>query len=93
MNKVIWISVKDRLPDKNTAYAGSYGVSTLVFDQVEHDIAGYHPTYHLFDFERKGWYEYCDALDDGVNKFPWLPIEVTHWAELPEIPKQIKIPQ
>jgi hypothetical protein len=95
-----WYSIKDKLPDKYTKYAGEYGVSVLIFDEREHRDAGYYPRESNFLFknnkrnltQKDGWYDawfydYCGSMDNGKCKFPWEPQEVTHWCEMPPIPK------
>jgi hypothetical protein len=99
-----WYSVKDKLPDKYTKYAGTYGVNVIIFDEVEHRVAGYSPVDCSFLFSKSkgkltkkdGWYgpwfyEYCPSMDDGKCKFPWLLMEVTHWCEMISIPKLKRI--
>jgi len=78
-----WISVEDRLPDKNTRYAGEYGVSVLCFDRQECDDSGYFcPVTYSFSFE-ENWFL---TMLIGERDVDWMPAAVTHWKELPITP-------
>ena len=81
---VQWINVKDKLPEKDGQYLVVYtffayrGMSVVRFSHNLHEIDEY-----IFDTEnRPGWYE----PDDEVGYFERTT--VTHWAKLPEFPKE-----
>lgn len=70
----VWISVDDRLPEKNTevlvAFAGQMSIaSTGQYTSSPHDVSGW-----CYPHENRG------TNDDGSD-----PI-VTHWQPLPEVP-------
>lgn len=82
-----WISVKKALPNKKTRYAGKHGVSVLIFDKREYDDSGsFHPVDSLFDFKKKWFMTYASGPKGGM----WVPIDVTHWMEMPTIPVRAK---
>ena len=74
-----WISVKTP-PKKNGRY--------LVVTHGYHEIRSYANNlykvddYDFHDKKRAGWYDY-----DGEYGY-WEDNAVTHWAELPELPKE-----
>lgn len=82
-----WISVKDKLPEKNgdcltytppqrPGWKGSIKIASFakdLYDIDEYDFEGEH---------RAGWYE----LDSEYGYFEWIGI--THWQTLPEPPKE-----
>jgi hypothetical protein len=81
---VEWINVKDKLPGKDGQYLVVYtffdykGMGVVRFSHNLHEIDEY-----IFDTEnRPGWYE----PDDEVGYFERTT--VTHWAKLPEFPKE-----
>jgi len=79
-----WISIEDRLPDKNTNNGGPYGVSVLVYDMHEKETSGYFtPCTASFIFKNNRF----EALAHGPKGTTWLhAFWVTHWKELPEGP-------
>ena len=80
---VQWINVKEKLPEKDGQYLVVYiffdckGMGVVRFSHNLHEIDEY-----IFDTERPGWYE----PDDEVGYFERTT--VTHWAKLPEFPKE-----
>ena len=81
---VQWINVNDKLPEKDGQYLVVYaffdykGMGVVRFSHNLHEIDEY-----VFDTEsRPGWYE----PDDEVGYFERTT--VTHWAKLPEFPKE-----
>lgn len=81
---VQWINVKDRLPKKDGQYLVVYtffnckGMGVVRFSHNLHEVDEY-----IFNEEsRPGWYE----PDDEVGYFERTT--VTHWAKLPEFPKE-----
>lgn len=79
-----WINVKDKLPEKDGQYLVVYaffdyrGMGVVRFSHNLHEIDEY-----IFDTEnRPWWYE----PDDEVGYFERTT--VTHWAKLPEFPKE-----
>ena len=79
-----WINVKDKLPEKDGQYLVVYtffdcrSIGVARFSHNLHEIDEY-----IFDTEsRPGWYE----PDDEVGYFERTT--VTHWAKLPEFPKE-----
>lgn len=81
---VEWINVKDRLPKKDGQYLVVYtffdykSIGVVRFSHNLHEVDEY-----IFDEEnRPGWYE----PDDEVGYFERTT--VTHWAKLPEFPKE-----
>lgn len=81
---VDWINVKDRLPKKDGQYLVVYtffnckGMGVVRFSHNLHKVDKY-----IFGEEnRPGWYE----PDDEVGYFERTT--VTHWAKLPEFPKE-----
>ena len=81
---VQWINVKDKLPEKDGQYLIVYtffnyrDMRVVRFSHNLHEIDEY-----IFDTEnRPGWYE----PDDEVGYFERT--DVTHWAKLPEFPKE-----
>lgn len=85
-----WINVQDRLPNKNTKYAGPYGVSVIGFDMNEHLDAGYTPHDISFNFEKNCFQAIghdLKASDTIWIDAPWI----THWMELPDGPKRVVV--
>lgn len=84
---MIWHKTSDKLPDKNTRYAGQYGVSVIGWDEQEHIDAGCRPFDVSFIFENNCFMELTPGLnhpeDGDWIKAPW----VTHWCEFPEVPE------
>jgi hypothetical protein len=81
MNK--WISVKDRLPDKNGKYLCYCGESFIKTTDI-YSFAKNLKKVDKYDFRDKkaGWYSYDSE---------WGYFErsgVTHWMPLPEPPKE-----
>lgn len=81
---VQWINVKDKLPEKDGQYLVVYtffdyrGMGVVRFSHNLHKIDKY-----IFNTEnRPGWYE----PDDEIGYFERTT--VTHWAKLPELPKE-----
>lgn len=78
-----WVSVRDRLPDKDGDYLV---VKSIMGMYSKIDVCAFTMNLHEadeFDFpdeDRPGWYEY----DSETGYFEWTGI--THWAELPELP-------
>ncbi len=82
-----WNAIKDKLPDRNTRYSGEFGVSVLCFDEDEYLDSGYfNPCLYIFDFGE----QFFKTLAYGENDTMWVQASVTHWTELPEIPKGVK---
>ena len=69
-----WISVKDRLPEKNSQ------VLTLCNLKAE-TIKKYSPVINQMEYwNDKGWFDWCGDDDEGLD--------ITHWQPLPEPPKE-----
>jgi hypothetical protein len=77
-----WISVKNRLPDYKTRYAGKYGVSVICYDGHEEPEYA-NPSTCSFRFKEQQFQAYCTGPRGGI----WEPISVTHWMPMPESPK------
>ena len=82
--EVQWTNVKDKLPEKDGQYLVVYAffncrsMGVVRFSHNLHEIDEY-----IFDTEnRPGWYK----PDDEVGYFERTT--VTHWAKLPEFPKE-----
>ena len=79
---VQWINVNDKLPEND----GQYLVVYTFFDYRAMGVVRFSHNLHEIDeyiFEsRPGWYE----PDDEVGYFERTT--VTHWAKLPEFPKE-----
>ncbi len=81
--KLNWISVKDRLPEKN----GQYLVVKVYFGFKRIAVVNFATNlyaidkYDFHDAQRPGWYD----MDDEAGYYEWTGI--THWAELPELPE------
>jgi len=81
-----WINIKDRLPDRDTKYAAKYGVSVLCYDRGEEKSSGYYtPTECTFNFEKNIFETLHYSFGKGLPRL--LPVDITHWKELPDIPK------
>lgn len=75
-----WISVKDRLPDKDGKYMVWYkGESCICEFDAESQTFGY--TYDDYD----EMYSHLVCWDDDMHK------DVTHWRPLPEPPESAEI--
>ena len=78
-----WVSVRDRLPDKDGEYLVVKSIMGM-YNKI--DVCAFTLNLHEadeFDFpdeDRPGWYEY----DSETGYFEWTGI--THWSELPELP-------
>ena len=80
MNKVEWIPVEERLPEKSGVYLVfmKYSDQILLKGMGYHYVVGYSAHHEAFNT--------FDALDD--EKADNLAFKnVTHWAELPEPPE------
>ena len=79
---VEWISVKDRLPEKNGEYLivyryfGYRSIKVCSFSTDLHRVDDY-----IFKEHRPGWYV-CDS-----EVMYYERTGVSHWAELPEMPE------
>ena len=71
-----WISIKDRLPEDDGKYMVWYGEFEICEFDAESQTFGY--TYEDYD----EMYSHLVCWDDCINK------KVTHWAYLPEPPKE-----
>ncbi len=82
-----WISVEDRLPDKDTRYAARYGVGVLVYDEKEAEASGYfHPSRVSFNFENQKF----ETMAYGPKgSFVIEAFWVSHWMEMPLTPDLI----
>jgi hypothetical protein len=76
-----WIDINERLPDKNTIYAGKYGVSVITVNMNEEGIIRPHVSSFHFD---KDWFR---TIAYGPGVVGWIDDEVTHWKPMPELPK------
>ena len=77
-----WISVKDRLPDKDGKYLCFSTNGNFI------DVCGFAKSLHKvdkYDFKgirRKGWYTYS-------GEWGYYEIScITHWMPIPELPKE-----
>lgn len=83
-----WISVKDRLPEKNGDYlvvVKGY-VTTSPYVKILSFMSNLklHPEFRYYDKVyngQSGWWE-SDSEGD------WIVRDVTHWMELPELPEE-----
>lgn len=75
---MIWNRVCDNLPDRDTKYAGPFGVCVMGYDKTEERLSGYYePVDVMFDFESQEFKMLCTGGD-------WSPaFWVSHWAEKP----------
>jgi hypothetical protein len=81
-----WIKVTDSLPNEHTRYAGKYGVCVLSFDENEFkDSGSCIPSKVTFIFKEANFFSLYYPIGDHTRE--WLPVIVTHWTELPEIPQ------
>lgn len=71
-----WISIKDRLPEDDSKYMVWYGEFEICEFDAESQTFGY--TYEDYD----EMYSHLVCWDDCINE------KVTHWAYLPEPPKE-----
>lgn len=74
INRFKWISVKDRLPDKDDLYL------TIVSGKPQENIELIE-TYMLGEY----WHKWGWCLDEYPD---WEKPNVTHWMPLPEPPKE-----
>ena len=72
-----WIRVEDELPNKDTIYAGKYGVGIFVFDKLEECRPS--PYHASFNFKKQEF----QTTASGPSGTVWLPISVTHWQPYP----------
>jgi hypothetical protein len=81
----MWHKVSDRLPDKTTRYASTYGVPVLVYDEQEAIDSGYYvPSEMSFSYETQTFKTTASGVD---GKSEWVDaFWVTHWMELPLTP-------
>ena len=78
-----WISVKDKLPDKDGRYLCCWGEHKYI---VIYSFAKKLSKVDKYDFKgknRKGWYDYDSEW--GYSEM----CGVTHWMPLPELPKEL----
>jgi len=75
-----WIDINDRVPDKNTMYAGEYGVPVIVVDMDEYGTL--RPFDASFNFKEQQF----QVLIFGADDPEWVQAELTHWIELPKLP-------
>lgn len=80
-----WISVKDRLPDKNGRYLCCYDLGIVSGKSIGiYSFAKNLYKVDKYDFKgmkRMGWYDYDSEWGYGEMS------GVTHWMPLPELPK------
>ena len=83
-----WISVKDRLPEKNGAYlvvVQGY-ITDKPYIKLLHFMTNL-KLYPQFRYEenvangQSGWW-------DGDGEGDWIVHDVTHWMSLPELPEE-----
>jgi hypothetical protein len=75
-----WRVVKEELPNKQTRYAGRYGVTVLGFDLDEYvDSGSCDPCEVSFDFKKKQFLSLC-------TNGSWIAVGITHWTPKPPIP-------
>ena len=81
-----WITVKDKLPDKDGVYLCCWSVSYSDKPCIGiYSFAKKLRKVDKYDFQginRAGWYDY----DSEVGY--WEKNGVTHWMPLPELPKE-----
>lgn len=84
-----WISVKDRLPEKNGRYlvvvddgCGSPYVDRLWFAKRLSLIPSF--TYSIIEDNNRPGFYYRDTRNE------WEIPYVSHWMELPELPEEVK---
>lgn len=81
----MWYKVENKLPDKTTRYASTYGVPVLVYDEQEAIDSGYYvPTLMSFSYETQTF----KTLASGITgRTEWVEaFWVSHWTELPLTP-------
>lgn len=79
----MWHKITNKLPDKNTRYAGRHGVTVLGFDENEYNDSGScDPKEVSFMFKEK-IFLVCAYGKDNIS---WVRDTITHWKELPKIP-------
>ena len=72
-----WINVKDRMPDKNTRYAGKHGVTVLWYDESEEQDSG-------SSIPAMGQYMFNQGyISQPCTNGEFIPASATHWKELP----------
>jgi len=71
----MWYKVEEKVPNKTTRYASTYGVNIIGIDMSEPN-----PTPHdVLYMYVQGFVECCSNSD-------WTPSCITHWTEMPERP-------
>lgn len=79
-----WISVKKKLPNKNTRYARKDFVEVLGFDEDEYkDCGNFTPYIYYFNFKTKRFQDLAHYNGNTIK----VDVIVSHWMELPNIPK------
>lgn len=76
--KLTWVSTEDRLPNCKAEVLilvnGNYRIALLMWDRP-----GFEDSYEAF--------QYWEDATDGYEEWEWD--DVTHWAELPELPDDL----
>ena len=79
-----WHKVSKCHPTNKTRHARRYGVPVLGFDEDEFKDSGYCTPFDVnYDFKKKWFYQ----LAHGSEGVVWVEAMITHWIELPEVPK------
>ena len=78
MERVGWISVKDRLPEKVMA-------NDNLFDLAQEFIVCSNQGVHSGIWQNGEWSE---TILYNSDYWPWYDLEVTHWMPLPDPPEE-----
>lgn len=78
-----WISIKKKVPNSKTRYAGTHAVTVLGYDEDEYKDSGSCQPYDVtFTFKTQKFMQ----LAFGDNKSIWIEASITHWMPMPKAP-------